>query len=320
MKKYLLLLSMILLVSSCRENKSKNERLIQGRVKRQTLSISSKLPGRLLELRVSEGDFVKKGQILALLDVPEIEAKLRQARGVLKAADAQYDMAKRGATPNQLRQLQAQYDGLREQYLFAQKSIARLKSLVDEHLIARQKYDEAFAKLKGAKAQMDAAFAQLQEAQKGTREEQKTMAHGQKERALGALEEADIAAKERTIIAPSDMTLENIVLQPGELITPGYTLFSGYLPASVYFRFTLPESKIHNIRKGSRIMVHDPHINRSSWGATITLVKPLTSYADISTAYPDYDIGEVLYEVNAQPLHPEALKFLLTNSIVTIEL
>ncbi|WP_103327803.1 biotin/lipoyl-binding protein [Bacteroidetes bacterium endosymbiont of Geopemphigus sp.] len=49
---------------------------IEGCLKRQAHSISRKLPGRMLELRISEGDFVKKGQILALLDVPEIEANI----------------------------------------------------------------------------------------------------------------------------------------------------------------------------------------------------------------------------------------------------
>ncbi|WP_103327802.1 hypothetical protein [Bacteroidetes bacterium endosymbiont of Geopemphigus sp.] len=76
------------------------------------------------------------------------------------------------------------------------------------------------------------------------------MAYGQKERTLGTLEESDIAAKELTIIFTSDMMVENTVLQPDELITPGYTLFSGYLHESVYFRFSLPESKIHNYTQG----------------------------------------------------------------------
>ncbi|WP_103327801.1 hypothetical protein [Bacteroidetes bacterium endosymbiont of Geopemphigus sp.] len=67
-------------------------------------------------------------------------------------------------------------------------------------------------------------------------------------------------------------------------------------------------------------MIHNHHINRSSWSSSVTLISLLTIYADISTVYPDYDIGEILYKVKAHPLYPEVLKFLLTNSITTIEL
>ena len=54
--------------------------LIQGQVEVSEYRVSSKVPGRILEIRVKEGDFVKAGDTLAILDAPEVNAKKQQAQ------------------------------------------------------------------------------------------------------------------------------------------------------------------------------------------------------------------------------------------------
>ena len=62
--------------------------VIQGQVEVTEYRVSSKVPGRILELRVSEGDYVKAGDTLAILDAPEVRAKMEQARSAESAAAA----------------------------------------------------------------------------------------------------------------------------------------------------------------------------------------------------------------------------------------
>ena len=71
--------------------------LIQGQVEVTEYRVSSKVPGRILELRVKEGDYVRKGDTLAILDAPDVEAKLTQARSAEDAAAALDEMARSGA-------------------------------------------------------------------------------------------------------------------------------------------------------------------------------------------------------------------------------
>ena len=54
--------------------------IIQGEVEVSEYRISSKVPGRILELRVNEGDYVHVGDTLAILDAPEVQAKKTQAQ------------------------------------------------------------------------------------------------------------------------------------------------------------------------------------------------------------------------------------------------
>lgn len=91
-----ILFILFLALSAC----TKPEKSTEGKIKRETLAFAPKVTGRILKIFVKEGDFVKSGDTLAILDVPEVNAKLSQAKGAVKAAGAQRDMAKHGATEN----------------------------------------------------------------------------------------------------------------------------------------------------------------------------------------------------------------------------
>jgi len=145
------------------------------------------------------------------------------------------------------------------------------------------------------------------------------MALGQKNQAAGALQEASAANQERYVLAPQDMSIENITLSVGELALPGYTLFTGYLNRTTYFRFTLPESQIQKVKNGQTVRVKVPYKNSSLEGKIISIAQ-LSHYADITTAYPDYEMGDAIYEIKVQPKDDQAAKELLANAAVILEL
>src|SRR5699024_7902895 len=136
MKKLSILIAFAAIVSSCGKS---NQRIgIQGKTEQDEISVVGKIPGRIDTLFVSEGDFVKKGDTLAILDIPEVDAKRAQAAGAVESAEAQYNMSVAGATKNQLAQLNAKREALQEQYDFAEKSINRLENMVRDSLVPQQ--------------------------------------------------------------------------------------------------------------------------------------------------------------------------------------
>ncbi|WP_342332338.1 biotin/lipoyl-binding protein [Pedobacter sp. FW305-3-2-15-E-R2A2] len=304
---------LILAVSAC----SKPEKSTEGKIKRETLAFAPKVTGRVLKIYVKEGDFVNEGDTLAMLDVPEVNAKLSQAKGAVKAAGAQRDMAKNGATANQLKQLRAKKSGITEQFKFAEKSFSRAKAMFADSMMTPQAFDEATAKYNGAKAQLTAVNAEYNEAEKGVRPETQTATQGQAEQALGVLQEVQVALSERYIIATNDMQVETISLRVGELATAGYPLFNGYLPQTTYFRFTIPESKIAAYKKGAAIEVTVLY-NKEKFKGKIQTVKQLTRYADITAAYPNYDVEEGVYEVKIIPDDQQAAEKLLVNATIIL--
>lgn len=316
MKKIYLLLVVVISAVGC--GKPKTE-VIQGKIEREQIGIVSKIPGKIIEIRIQEGDFVRKGDTLAILDIPEVDAKKSQAEGAVQSAKAQYDMTLKGATDLQLKQLEAKQKALKEQYELAQKSINRLSNMLKDSLVSQQMYDEAFAKYQGAQSQYLAVQAEISDVKYGARIEQQKMALGQQERALGALQEVSVADSERYIIAPQDMTVESITLKAGELALPGYTLISGTISESTYFRFTIPESRLSKVQKGQEVTVNIVY-NKSQVKGKITSVKALGAYANIATAYPDYEIQESLFEIKISPIDISQDKDLFTKTTVTLEL
>lgn len=316
MKKLLVFIG-ICTMASC-SNKSEVAKSIQGKIERDEIAVVGKLAGRIDKILVNEGDFVKKGDTLAILDIPEVAAKKAQAQGAVKSAEAQYEMSVHGATSNQLKQLNAKKAALNEQYQFAKKSLNRLEAMVKDSLVPQQQYDEVFAKYQGAQAQLIAVDAEIADVKNGVRLEQQTMALGQQDRALGALQEVAVAEKERYIIAPQDMKIDAVTLKLGELALPGYTLFKGSLPETTYFRFTVPESSISAYEIGTTVSVHVPY-KKVDIAGIIQNVKQIGAYANIATAYPDYDIQDPLYEVTVRPTQLQDAKDLLAKSTVTIK-
>lgn len=317
MKKSLIAFVLALSVASC-SKKSNDNIPIQGKVERDELAIVGKIAGRIDKILVQEGDFVKKGDTLAILDIPELVAKKAQAKGAVKSAAAQYDMSVQGATTNQLKQLNAKKAALTEQYQFAKKSLERLEIMVQDSLIPQQQYDEVYAKYQGAKAQIIAVDAEIADVNNGVRLEQQLMALGQQDRAMGALDEVAVAENEQYIIARQDMKIETITLKLGELALPGYTLFKGSLNETTYFRFTVPESKVNQYEIGNEVFIDVVYKNVTIKGV-IKNVKQIGAYANISTAYPDYDIQDPLYEVVVNPMDVNQAKELLAKSTVLLK-
>jgi len=317
MKKAITILFLATIVLSC--SKPKNSELLQGKVENEQIAVVSKIPGKIIKILVKEGDLVQKGDTLAILDIPEVDAKKSQAEGAVISAKAQYSMALKGATDNQIKQLEAKKMGLKEQYEFAHKSINRLSNMLKDSLVSQQTFDETFAKYQGAQAQYNAVLAEIDEARKGARIEQQTMALGQQDRAYGALQEVESANKERYVIAPQDMSIETITLNLGELALPGYTLFNGYISNSTYFRFTVQESQLSGFKKGQEISVGIPNSDKKIKGK-ITILKQLGAYGNIATAYPDYELQESLFEVRISPMDINETKDLITKTTVTLSL
>lgn len=311
-------ISFVFLFLSCQQ--ASTDTAYEGKVERDQITVVTKVPGKIEQILVQEGDLVQAGDTLAILDIPEIDAKQEQALGALQSADAQYNMAVKGATSGQLVQLQAKVDGLKEQYEFAKKSIDRLGNLLKDSLISQQNFDETYAKYQGAKNQYLAAQAEIAEVRNGARHEQQIMALGQKERAQGAVAEVKIAAREKYLVAPQSMSVESINLKIGELAMAGYPIINGAVQNSTFFRFTLPEDKIGKLHKGSEVNVKLPYLDNKLVKGRVVAIKALNAYANIATAYPDYDNQLAVFEVKIVPTDKMAANHLLTKTLAVLQL
>ena len=108
----------------------KSEEIIQGEVEVTDYRLSSKVPARVLEIRVEEGDRVRQGDTLVVLDAPDVDARLRQAEAAYHAAVAQERKAQNGTREEQVRSAYEQWQKARAGLDVAEKTWQRISRLM----------------------------------------------------------------------------------------------------------------------------------------------------------------------------------------------
>ena len=126
--------------------------VIQGQAEATEYRVYSKVPGRILKYFVSEGDQVKAGDTLAILEAPDVMAKLSQAQAAEQAAQALNEKAIRGTRAEQLQAAFEMWQKAKAGLEIAEKSYNRVNRLFEQGVMTAQKRDEA-------KAQYDAMAA-----------------------------------------------------------------------------------------------------------------------------------------------------------------
>ena len=224
--------------------------IIQGQVEVSEYRVSSKVPGRILEIRVKEGDFVHAGDTLAILDAPEVRAKMQQAQGAEGAASALEQMARNGARKEQVQGafqlLQQAKAGLE----IAEKSYQRVQRLFDEGVVSAQKRDEAEAMYKSSQAQVKAAQSQYDMAVNGARQEEKLAAQAQVNRAKGAVEEVSAYIGETVQVAQMDGEVSSIYPKVGELVGTGSPIMTISMMDDLWGTFNVREDQLEDLQVG----------------------------------------------------------------------
>ena len=110
----------------------KGPEIIQGQAEVTEYRVSSKVPGRILEFRVKEGQSVNAGDTLAILEAPDVVAKMEQARAAEAAAQAQNEKAIKGAREEQIQAAYEMWQKAQAGVTIAEKSYKRVKNLYEQ--------------------------------------------------------------------------------------------------------------------------------------------------------------------------------------------
>lgn len=277
--------------------------VIQGYVEVSEYRVSSKVPGRVLELRVKEGDYVKVGDTLAILDAPDVKAKLAQAQSAESAATAMDQMANNGARREQINGAFALLQQAKAGLEIAQKSYNRVQRLYDEGVMSAQKRDEAFANYKALEAQVKAAKSQYDMAVNGARREEKLVAAAQVNRAKGAVQEVNSYINETMQIAQKEGEVSDVFPKVGELIGTGSPIMNISILDDMWGTFNVREDQLNGMQVGSTITAFVPAFNKEI-KMKVYYIKDQGSYATwkATKANGQYDLKT--FEVKARPIKP----------------
>lgn len=281
----------------------KTPEIVQGEIEVSEYRVSCKIPGRIQELRVKEGDYVHVGDTLVILEAPEVNAQEKAASATQQAASAMSDMADKGARKEQI---QGAYQ-LWQQALvgcdIAKKSYDRVQNLFNEGVLSAQKRDEAFAAYKASEAQVKAAQSQYDMAKNGARIEERKAAAEQARAAQGAVDVVKSLLKETVQVSNVEGEVSSIYPKEGELVGIGSPIMSISIMKDMWGTFNVREDQLKGLKLGNIFTAFVPAFNKEV-KLKVYYIKDQGSFAvwKATKSNGQYDLKT--FEVKARPTNP----------------
>ncbi|OTG65401.1 HlyD family secretion protein [Acinetobacter silvestris] len=276
---------------------------LQGRVEAETIYVSTKVPSRIEEVYVHDGQKVTKGQQLVRLYSPEVDAKKQQALGVLQSALALQSTAERGSQQENIATLYANWQSLKAQEQLAKTTYQRGENLFKEGVISRQRRDEMHAATISATELTEAAHQQYLRAQRGSTPQQKSSADAQVQIAQAAVAEANALEAETKLLAPINGTVSKTYGKVSELVAIGVPVVSIIQDDDLKVSFNVREDQYANIYQIKKIQGFIPALNKTTT-FQIKNIDAEGEFATIKTTRQTggYDIRS--FKVHVVPIEP----------------
>ncbi len=275
--------------------------IIQGTVECTTYKASSKIAGRIEEMKVEQGDHVTKGQLLYVLSTPELDAKLRQAEAVKSAATALDQKALAGARVQQIEAALNMWQKAQAGKELAQKTYDRVKALYDKGVVPEQKFDEADANYRAMVATEMAAKAQYDLAVAGASKEDKDAAAAQVQQAEGVVSEVESYISDAMVYAPVDGEVSTIIAEQGELVGTGYPVVAILDTTDTWVTFNIKETLLPKITVGMKMTAYVPALDRNV-ELEVTYISVQADFATWSATRTQGSFDIRTFAVKARPV------------------
>jgi HlyD family secretion protein len=279
----------------------KTDETIQGEVDVTEFRVSCKLPSRVVEIRVKEGDYVHVGDTLAILEVPEVDAQKRVAEAAESATQAISNMTNEGSRKEAIQSAYQVMQQAKAAEDIAHKTYTRMQNLYDEGVMSAQKRDEAFSAYKAAEAQVKVTTEQYKIALEGARKQEKEVAEKNVLAAKNNVDVINSLLRETVQVSNVEGEVSDVYPQEGELVGSGSPIMSINILSDLWGTFNVREDQLNGLKVGDVITAFSPAFNKSL-KMKVYYIKDEGSYAvwKATKANGQYDLKT--FEVKARPL------------------
>jgi HlyD family secretion protein len=276
---------------------------LAGMVRQTEIRIAPEISGRLTSVAVRAGQAVRKGELLAQLDNPELAASLGEAKAAAASARAERAHVYAGLRDEERAILARSVETAEANLLLAEQEDARAVALAARDFASKQKLDESNASLAKARADLDLKRAQLAAARAGPTAEERALADARMMLAEATV--ADLQAKldKTRLVAPVDGVVGILVAEPGEVVPVGKPVLTLDVGNERWFSFTLREDALGRLTVGSTVTLATDDGRKIP--ARVTELRPLGEFATwrAARAVGDHDLNS--FRLRLDPLQAE---------------
>lgn len=279
---------------------NKPAEILQGQADATSVRVSGKLPGRIVEFYVTEGQMVHKGDTLVHIHSSLAEAKMEQARSMENAASALNKKVDSGTRPQIVQSALEVWKQAQAAEEIASKTYKRMESLYSDGVISAQKRDEAKAAYQAATAASAAAKSQYELAKIGPQSEDRTQSAAMVDVARGGVAEVQAVLEDQYLTAPCDGQIDVIFPHVGELVSLGAPIMNVLRIDDKWVTFNVREDQLKNFTMGKVFKVYIPALDKEA-KVKIYYVRDMGAYATWHATKTTGDWDSKTFEVKARP-------------------
>jgi HlyD family secretion protein len=245
-----------------------------GRLEAKLVDLAPKVAGRVVEVRVREGDRVKAGDVLVRLDLGETAIAVERDREGLRSARAKYQDFVEGSRPPEIQAAKADVADKEARLTLARRELERQRNLLDTKIGTQQDFDAAKTAAESAEAALATSRQQLKLAVEGFRKFQTQQARYDMDRAESVLRQSETLAQEAEIRAPADGVILHRIAEPGLLLGPTQPALTMAFSDRLYVRTFIPETDLGKVRTGLPATVRVDAFPGRTFPAHVTEISP----------------------------------------------
>ena len=283
---------------------TENRLILYGNVDIRQVELAFNAVERIAEILVEEGEPVKKGQLLALLETRRLQQLENRAEAQLRAQQEEVDKLERGTRPEEIRKARAEVEVASTEAQNAKKTYQRLRPLSVTNLTSQKRTDDAGAKAEAARAQLNAARETLNLAIAGPRREDISMARARLEAIKAELDIARKNLEDARLTAPDHAVVQNRILQPGDMAFPQRPVFTLALTNPVWIRTYIPEPDMGKIFPGMKAQISTDSYPDKSYKGWIGAISPTAEFTPKSVETPEIRT-DLVYQIRVYACNPQ---------------
>lgn len=276
--------------------------LLQGEVETTEIRVSGKLLGRIDSFLVREGDYVRKGDTLVVINSPIVQAQYRKTEALREVAREENKKVDAGTRSQVVESTYQLWLSSRSQAELAEKTYNRISILYKDSVVARQRFDEAEAAMRSTRAAERAAYEQYELAREGLQREDRAASRNLVVAAASSVDEVEALLADARLTAPANGQIASIFPKRGELVAPGAPIMNLVVLEDSYIVFNVREDLMPHFLIGRHFAVSVPALARNDVMMEVYYISPLGSFATWKSTNQAGSYDMRTFEIRLRPI------------------
>lgn len=247
---------------------------VSGTIEVTDVAVSFKIPGRVRERLVDEGEPVKTGQVVARLDDEDLRLEVAQRERDTEVLAANLRELETGFRKEDIARADAAVGRVKADAERLKADFARQQTLYEREVISRRDFDAARAAFESSQAALREAVAQQELMHRGPRREQIDAARARLGQGREALELARTRLGYTTLAAPMAGLVLAKHVEPGEQVAAGTPIISVGDMANTWMRAYIAETDLGRVKVGQKARVKSDTWPDRRYEGTVTFISP----------------------------------------------